>query len=420
MIINKDTLELNRKIFARNFIRNFLKTESSSGLLLIIFSILAIILSNSDYSNYYYSLKNTYLAIEFDNFLLKETIHHWVNDGLMAIFFLVIGLELKREMINGQLSSVSKVMLPGIAAVGGMVAPALVYLFINYEEPLATSGWAIPTATDIAFSLAVLAVLGNRVPVSLKIFLLSLAIIDDLGAVLVIAIYYTSEISYTYLLYASGVFILLMILNLLSVRIISIYIFGGIFLWYFILHSGIHTTIAGVILAATIPFSVKKSNHSPLRYLEEKLHTFSGFIILPLFAFFNADIDLASINVSSLGNPVPLGIMLGLLIGKPIGISVLTYLSVKTKICNLPSNITMYDIIGVSFLCGIGFTMSLFINTLAFDQSVSAVYFGQEYSKTGIFFGSILSGIIGYIILKVRLKTEENITKEKEPNANKE
>jgi len=420
MIINKDTLELNPKIFGRDFIRNFLKTESSSGLLLIIFSILAIILSNSDYSNYYYSLKNTYLAIEFDNFLLKETIHHWVNDGLMAIFFLVIGLELKREMINGQLSSVSKVMLPGIAAVGGMVAPALVYLFINYEEPLATSGWAIPTATDIAFSLAVLAVLGNRVPVSLKIFLLSLAIIDDLGAVLVIAIYYTSEISYTYLLYASGVFILLMILNLLSVRIISIYIFGGIFLWYFILHSGIHTTIAGVILAATIPFSVKKSNHSPLRYLEEKLHTFSGFIILPLFAFFNADIDLASINVSSLGNPVPLGIMLGLLIGKPIGISVLTYLSVKTKICNLPSNITMYDIIGVSFLCGIGFTMSLFINTLAFDQSVSAVYFGQEYSKTGIFFGSILSGIIGYIILKVRLKTEENITKEKEPNANKE
>ena len=420
MIINKDTLELNPKIFSKNFIRNFLKTESSSGLLLIIFSILAIILSNSDYSNYYYSLKNTYLAIEFDNFLLKETIHHWVNDGLMAIFFLVIGLELKREMINGQLSSVSKVMLPGIAAVGGMVAPALVYLFINYEEPLATSGWAIPTATDIAFSLAVLAVLGNRVPVSLKIFLLSLAIIDDLGAVLVIAIYYTSEISYTYLLYASGVFILLMILNLLSVRIISIYIFGGIFLWYFILHSGIHTTIAGVILAATIPFSVKKSNHSPLRYLEEKLHTFSGFIILPLFAFFNADIDLASINVSSLGNPVPLGIMLGLLIGKPIGISVLTYLSVKTKICNLPSNITMYDIIGVSFLCGIGFTMSLFINTLAFDQSVSAVYFGQEYSKTGIFFGSILSGIIGYIILKVRLKTEENITKEKEPNANKE
>ena len=420
MIINKDTLELNPKIFGRDFIRNFLKTESSSGLLLIIFSILAIILSNSDYSNYYYSLKNTYLAIEFDNFLLKETIHHWVNDGLMAIFFLVIGLELKREMINGQLSSVSKVMLPGIAAVGGMVAPALVYLFINYEEPLATSGWAIPTATDIAFSLAVLAVLGNRVPVSLKIFLLSLAIIDDLGAVLVIAIYYTSEISYTYLLYASGVFILLMILNLLSVRIISIYIFGGIFLWYFILHSGIHTTIAGVILAATIPFSVKKSNHSPLRYLEEKLHTFSGFIILPLFAFFNADIDLASINVSSLGNPVPLGIMLGLLIGKPIGISVLTYLSVKTKICNLPSNITMYDIIGVSFLCGIGFTMSLFINTLAFDQSVSAVYFGQEYSKTGIFFGSILSGIIGYIILRVRLKSEENITKEKELNANKE
>ena len=420
MIINKDTLELNPKIFARNFIRNFLKTESSSGLLLIFFSILAIILSNSDYSDYYYSLKNTYLAIEFDNFLLKETVHHWVNDGLMAIFFFVIGLELKREMINGQLSSASKVMLPGIAAVGGMAAPALVYLFINYEEPLAISGWAIPTATDIAFSLAVLAVLGNRVPVSLKIFLLSLAIIDDLGAVLVIAIYYTSEISYNYLLYAFIVFIILMILNLLNVRIVNIYLFGGIFLWYFILHSGIHTTIAGVILATTIPFSIKKSNHSPLRYLEEKLHTFSGFIILPLFAFFNADIDLASINVTSLGNPVPLGIMLGLLIGKPVGISLLTYLSVKSKICNLPSNVNMYDIIGVSFLCGIGFTMSLFINTLAFDQSITAVYFGQEYSKTGIFFGSILSGIIGYILLKVRLKNEEIITKQQEPNANKE
>ena len=325
----------------------------------------------------------------------------------MAIFFLVIGLELKREMVNGQLSTFSKVLLPGIAAIGGMAMPAVVYLIINKDNPSAISGWAIPTATDIAFSLAVLSVLGNRVPVSLKIFLLSLAIIDDLGAVLVIALYYTAEISYIYLFYALLSFLILMTLNLFNVRIISIYLFVGLFLWYFILHSGIHTTIAGVILAATIPFSVKKSNHSPLRYLEEKLHTFSGFIILPVFAFFNADINLDSINFGSLSNPIPLGIMLGLLLGKPIGITFLTYLSVKLKICNLPSSISMYDILGVSFLCGIGFTMSLFINTLAFVPTNETLMLSQEYSKSGIFFGSILSGILGYIILKIRLKKDE-------------
>ena len=407
MIINKETLDFKSSIFLKTFIRDFLKTESSSGVLLIIFSILAITLSNSEFSSYYYSLKNSYLSINIENFELKETVHHWVNDGLMSIFFLVIGLELKREMIDGQLSSVSQVILPGIAAIGGMAAPAIIYLLINQNEPLASSGWAIPTATDIAFSLAVLAVLGNRVPVSLKIFLLSLAIIDDLGAVMVIALYYTEEISYIYLLYASFSLIILMLLNFFNVRIITIYLFVGLFLWYFILHSGIHTTIAGVILAATIPFSVKKSNHSPLRYLEKKLHTFSGFIILPLFAFFNADININSISFNSLTESVPLGIMLGLLLGKPIGITLLTYLSIKFKICNLPDNISLYDVVGVSFLCGIGFTMSLFINSLAFTQGVDVVNFGQEYSKSGIFFGSIISGIIGYIILKIRLKKDE-------------
>lgn len=407
MIINKETLDFKSSIFLKTFIRDFLKTESSSGVLLIIFSILAITLSNSEFSSYYYSLKNSYLSINIENFELKETVHHWVNDGLMSIFFLVIGLELKREMIDGQLSSVSQVILPGIAAIGGMAAPAIIYLLINQNEPLASSGWAIPTATDIAFSLAVLAVLGNRVPVSLKIFLLSLAIIDDLGAVMVIALYYTEEISYIYLLYASFSLIILMLLNFFNVRIITIYLFIGLFLWYFILHSGIHTTIAGVILAATIPFSVKKSNHSPLKYLEKKLHTFSGFIILPLFAFFNADININSISFNSLTESVPLGIMLGLLLGKPIGITLLTYLSIKFKICNLPDNISLYDVVGVSFLCGIGFTMSLFINSLAFTQGVDVVNFGQEYSKSGIFFGSIISGIIGYIILKIRLKKDE-------------
>ena len=405
MLINKETT-FNTEIFSRNFIRSFLKTESASGVLLIIFSLFAIFLANSDFANYYYAIKNSYISISFENFQLKETVHHWVNDGLMAIFFLVIGLELKREMINGQLSTFSKILLPGVAAVGGMAFPALIYIILNKHEPLAMSGWAIPTATDIAFSLAVLSVLGKRVPVSLKIFLLSLAIIDDLGAVMVIALYYTSEISYINLLYAFFTFLVLITLNILNVRIIGVYIFGGLFLWYFILHSGIHTTIAGVILASTIPFSIKKSSHSPLKYLEEKLHAFSGFIILPLFAFFNADIDLNTISINSLSNTVPMGIMLGLILGKPIGITLLTYLSIKLKLCQLPSNINMYDILGVSFLCGIGFTMSLFINALAFPENIELISFGQEFSKSGIFFGSILSGIVGYIILKIRLNKD--------------
>ncbi|MFL2559927.1 MAG: Na+/H+ antiporter NhaA [Gammaproteobacteria bacterium] len=406
MIINKETLELNSNIFTKNFIRDYLKTESASGTILIIFSIFAIILSNSELSSFYYFLKNSNLAINIGDFSINETAHHWVNDGLMAIFFFVIGLELKREMINGQLSSFSKVLLPGIAAIGGMAVPAFIYLYINSSEPLATSGWAIPTATDIAFSLAVLSVLGNRVPVSLKIFLLSLAIIDDLGAVLVIALYYTEEISYIYLLYSSITFIVLLILNYFNIRIISIYIFAGIFLWYFISESGIHTTVAGVILASTIPFKIGKKSFSPLRYLEEKLHPWTGFVILPLFAFFNSDINLSSISLSTVTNTVPLGIMLGLMLGKPIGISVLTYISIKLKICNLPSSITIYDVIGVSFLCGIGFTMSLFINSLSFVPINEMTYFGQQYSKSGIFFGSIFSGIIGYIILKIRLRKD--------------
>ena len=408
MIINKDTLKFNPNINPAKFLWKFLKTESASGVLLIIFSILAIMLANSELSSYYYSLKNSYISIGFNDFYIKESAHHFVNDGLMAIFFLVIGLELKREMISGQLSSVKKVLLPGVAAVGGMAIPALVYLYINLDNPLATSGWAIPTATDIAFSLAVLAVLGTRVPISLKIFLLSLAIIDDLGAVLVIALYYTSDISTGYLLSAFGVFMILMWLNFNNVKNVSIYLIGGLFLWYCILHSGIHTTIAGVILAATIPFTIKETNISPLRFLEEKLHTFSGFIILPLFAFFNADIDLDSLSFKSLSNPVPLGIMLGLLIGKPVGITLITYLSVKIKLCSLPKELNYYDILGVSFLCGIGFTMSLFINTLAFPESLNTVSFGQEYSKSGIFFGSILSGILGYVLLRLKLKPKSN------------
>ena len=382
----------------------FFKLEAASGLVLLISAIVALIISNSSLSITYSETLDKYLFLGINNFGIKLTLLHWINDALMAVFFFFVTLEIKREFLQGELSNIKQAILPIIGAVGGMLVPALIYFYINFGDIEKLNGWAIPTATDIAFSLAVLSVLGNRVPVGLKIFLLSLAIIDDLGAVMVIAIYYTNEISYTYLLYGFLSYLLLIILNLLNVRIVSIYMFIGIFLWYFILHSGIHTTIAGVILASAIPFSIKNSTHSPLRYLEKKLHTFSGFIILPIFAFFNADIDLNTISFSSLTNSIPLGIMLGLLIGKPIGITLLTYISIKLKACELPNNVDILDVLGVSFLCGIGFTMSLFINTLAFAPTNELINIGQEFSKSGIFFGSILSGIIGYGLLKIKLK----------------
>ncbi len=403
MIINKDTLKLNTNIFKKNFINKFLKTESASGVLLIIFSITAIILTNSDLSMYYDNLKNIYFSIKIQNFQIKSTMHHLVNDGLMSIFFLVIGLELKREIINGQLSSLSKVLLPSIAALGGMIIPAAIYLLINQNNPIAVEGWAIPTATDIAFSLAILSLLGNKIPITLKIFLLSVAIADDLGAVIVIAIYYTSEITHIYILYSFLTYIVIVILNFLNIRSLIVYLLIGFFLWYFVLKSGVHSTIAGVLLATTIPFSVKNSSYSPLKKLEEKLYSFSGLIILPIFAFFNAGINLDAISFNSLlSNSIPLGIMLGLLIGKPVGITFLTYFSVKLQLCKLPSNINIWDIIGVSFLCGIGFTMSLFINNLAFISGEEVFNNELEYAKSGIFFGSLLSGLIGYTFLKIK------------------
>ena len=377
-------------------IKNFFSREEKSGILLLLFATLALITVNSPLQSLYYDIKYTDIPISLGDFNFTKSVSHWVNDGLMAIFFFVIGLELKREILEGELSSFDRMVLPAIAAIGGMAAPALVYILININNPENMSGWAIPTATDIAFSLAVLLIIGKSVPLSLKVFLLSLAIIDDLGAVLIIAFFYTAEISSVYLLYSLIVFGLLIVVNLSGNQKMYIYMILGIFLWYFVLKSGVHATIAGVLLATTIPNNVENNvDHSMLKHLEHKLHNFVGILVLPVFAFFNSDINFSDVTMSSVYSPLSMGVILGLLLGKPIGITLFTYVGMKTKLFSLPENVTLKDVFGLSLLCGIGFTMSLFINGLAFTETYLI-----DSSKLGIFIGSIVSAIAGYLILK--------------------
>ena len=377
-------------------IKNFFSREEKSGILLLLFATLALITVNSPLQSLYYDVKYTDIPINLGDFNFTKSVSHWVNDGLMAIFFFVIGLELKREILEGELSSFDRMVLPAIAAVGGMAAPALIYILININNPENMSGWAIPTATDIAFSLAVLLIIGKSVPLSLKVFLLSLAIIDDLGAVLIIAFFYTAEISSVYLLYSLIVFGLLVVVNLSGNQRMYIYMILGIFLWYFVLKSGVHATIAGVLLATTIPNNVENDvDHSMLKHLEHKLHNFVGILVLPVFAFFNSDINFSDVTMSSVYSPLSMGVILGLLLGKPIGITLFTYVGMKTKLFSLPENVTLKDVFGLSLLCGIGFTMSLFINGLAFTETYLI-----DSSKLGIFIGSIVSAVAGYLILK--------------------
>ena len=377
-------------------IKNFFSREEKSGILLLLFATLALITVNSPLQSLYYDIKYTDIPINLGDFNFTKSVSHWVNDGLMAIFFFVIGLELKREILEGELSSFDRMVLPAIAAVGGMAAPAAVYILININNPENMSGWAIPTATDIAFSLAVLLIIGKSVPLSLKVFLLSLAIIDDLGAVLIIAFFYTAEISSVYLLYSLIVFGLLVVVNLSGNQKMYIYMILGIFLWYFVLKSGVHATIAGVLLATTIPNNPENNiDHSMLKHLEHKLHNFVGILVLPIFAFFNSDINFSDVTMSSVYSPLSMGVILGLLLGKPIGITLFTYVGMKTKLFSLPENVTLKDVFGLSLLCGIGFTMSLFINGLAFTETYLI-----DSSKLGIFIGSIVSAVTGYLILK--------------------
>ena len=378
-------------------IQSFMKKETSSGILLMITTVLALLCSNSLLSPYYQSFLHIPIAIQIGALHLEHSLYHWVNDGLMAVFFFLIGLEVKREAMVGQLASFKSVVLPGIAAVGGMLVPALVYVACNAGDAVAMKGWAIPTPTDIAFALAVLSLLGNRVPTSLKIFLMALAIMDDLGAIIIIALFYSTDLS-TLSLWIAGISLAtLVLLNYFHVTRRAVYIVIGIILWVSVLKSGVHATLAGVALAFTIPLYGKdKSKPSPLKSLEHDIHPWVAFVILPLFAFVNAGVDMRNISLEQLANPVPLGILLGLFVGKQVGVFVLSWLAIQLKWAKLPEGANWVHFYGVSVLTGIGFTMSLFITSLAFEDDTLFQY----TDKLAILLASLLSGILGYAVLK--------------------
>ena len=373
----------------------FFKLEAASGLILLIAAIFALIISNSNLSDLYFHSLEKYLFIGINEFGLKLSIHHWINDALMAIFFFFVTLEIKREFIQGELSNIKQAMLPIIAAVGGMVVPALFYVVINWGNSETMNGWAIPSATDIAFSLGILSLLGSRVPISLKVFLTALAIIDDLGAILIIAFFYSGDLSISYLSLMLVSYILLLILNKFSIKIFTPYLIIGLFLWYFTYKSGIHATIAGVLLASTIPHRLKEKDFSLLVNLEHAISPYVAFMIMPLFAFANAGVNLEGLSLSSLMNPVPLGILCGLFFGKQIGVLLFSYISIKFKFAEPPSKSNWLSIYGVSILTGIGFTMSLFVGNLAFVDNTQYM----DGVKIGVLTGSLLSTIFGYLLL---------------------
>ena len=378
----------------------FFKLEAASGLVLLIAAILALIISNGSLADLYFHTLEKYLFIGINEFGLKLSVHHWINDALMAIFFFFVTLEIKREFIQGELSNLKQAMLPIIAAVGGMVIPALFYVVINFGNPETMNGWAIPSATDIAFSLGILSLLGSRVPISLKVFLTALAIIDDLGAILIIAFFYSGDLSIVYLSLILICYILLLVLNKFSIKIFTPYLIIGLFMWFFTYKSGIHATIAGVLLASTIPHRLKDHDFSLLVKLEHAISPYVAFMIMPLFAFANAGVSLTGLSLSTLLNPVPLGILCGLFFGKQIGVLLFSFVSIKLKFAEMPNNSSWLSLYGVSILTGIGFTMSLFVGNLAFVENVQYM----DGVKIGVLAGSLLSTLAGYFLLLVTSK----------------
>ena len=380
------------------FIEEFIKKESSSGILLIFVTILALLLKNSPVSELYDAFLHTPVEVRFGALHIDKPLLLWINDGLMVLFFLLIGLEIKREIFEGQLSNWGQVALPGIAALGGMLVPALIYIQFNHGDAQAMQGWAIPTATDIAFALGILSLLGDRVPVSLKIFLMALAILDDLGAIVIIALFYTSNLSTLSISVAVLALIVLIIMNRLGVARRAAYIILGMVLWVSVLKSGVHATLAGVALAFTIPLKAKDANgeeFSPSKQLEHDLHYWVALFTLPLFAFVNAGVDLGKVSFSEMTGNVPMGIMLGLFLGKQIGVFGFSLLAIKLGIAKMPKDANYLMLYGVSVLTGIGFTMSLFIDSLAFEDD--RIY--QYADKLAVLVGSMLAGVVGYIIL---------------------
>lgn len=376
----------------RSALRAFLNSEAAGGIILMAVAFVAVVIANSPAAPLYFGTLKQYV--------FGLSVLHWINDALMAVFFLLVGLEIKREFLDGQLSTWSRRALPGLAALGGMVAPALIYVALNSGSPEGLRGWAIPAATDIAFALGVLSLLGKRVPGSLKVFLTALAILDDLGAVLIIAVFYTTDLSGLMLGLAFATLGLLIALNAMGVKRLTPYLALGAVLWFFVLKSGVHATLAGVALALTIPLtpspSAPDSAESPLHRLEHGLHGWVAFLIIPIFGFANAGVSFAGLGLSALLAPVPLGITLGLFLGKQIGVFGFGWLAIRSGLADLPANATWLQFYGISLLCGIGFTMSLFIGLLAFPASEAL----QDQTKIGVLAGSLIAGIAGYLVLR--------------------
>jgi len=383
-------------------VESFLKKESASGIILMFATAFAMIIANSPWVSWYNLLLDVPVVVAVGSFEIAKPLLLWINDGLMALFFFLVGLELKREFLEGGLSKPGQVTLPAIGAIGGMVMPAMIYVAFNYENPSALNGWAIPTATDIAFALGILAIIGTKVPLQLKVFLTSLAIFDDLGAIVIIAIFYTEQLSMLSLVLAASMITTLFVLNQQNVTTTSPYIFIGIILWVAVLKSGVHATLAGVILAFFIPIKGKGDEPSPLKSLEHNMHYTVAFIVLPVFAFANAGISFIDVGIAQVMSPVPLGIILGLLVGKQLGVFGFCFIAIKLGFAKLPDNVNWSMLYGVALLCGVGFTMSLFIGSLAFDQTSDIPSFYNE--RLGIVIGSLISGVLGYLVINHSIK----------------
>ena len=388
-----------------SFIGSFLKLESAGGIILMLAAVLAIIFANTPLREYYALLLDTPVAIRIGALEIAKPLLLWINDGLMAVFFFMVGLELKRELIEGDLSDKKNIILPGIGAIGGMAVPALIYAYFNYNDAVAMKGWAIPAATDIAFALGVLSLLGSRVPVSIKIFLTSLAIFDDIGAIIIIALFYTAKLSVESLIVVAVCIPLLLFINRRNPDTTSLYIVIGAVMWVAMLKSGVHATLTGIILAMFIPMKSKtKKHYSPLKSMEKDLHSVVAFFVLPVFAFANAGIDLTGMGMDKVLHDVPIGIALGLFIGKQIGVFGFCWLGIKMKLTELPGDISWGSLYGAAALCGIGFTMSLFIGSLAFEETDVNLTFDD---RLGIIIGSLLSGIVGYLVLSKSLPSRQ-------------
>ena len=382
-------------------IRKFFKLKSAAGILLLLSAITAIVIENSSLSDFYSKVLHSSISINISDFSIDKDLHHWINDGLMAIFFLLVGLEIKRELVQGHLSSREQFSLPAVAAIGGITVPAIIYISFNIGNEATLNGWAIPTATDIAFALGVVTLLGNRVPISLKVTLVAIAIIDDLMAIIIIASFYSSDLSLNYLIYALISTSILFLLNNRKVNNLLPFMIIGIFLWVFVLKSGIHASLAGVLLAQFIPLGVSEStDQSPLHKLEHSIEPWVNFIILPIFAFANAGVSFSGMKINLLWDPVTIGIILGLFVGKQIGVMLFTYVGSLLKICKLPSDITWRQYYGLSLVTGIGFTMSLFIGSLAFTDPEY-----QTSVRLGVLIASFFAGVLGYLTLRFSTKS---------------